>query len=388
VQNRAATYWYHPHPHGLTGGQANRGLAGLFVVVLDDEARLRQALDLEFGTTDIPLVIQDKRFDGRGQLVYLSGGEMEQFSGFFGDTVAVNLTINPSLDVASRLYRFRILNGSNARTYRLAFTRGSANMPFFLIGTDGGLLAMPGSVDEVFLSPAERADVLLDLRDLNEGEVVFLDSLPFDPMHNEMGGMGSMEGHGGMGGMHGGSGGASEPRLPEGERFHVLRLGVRRRIAYDKAIPNALSQVATTLDPSGAARGFELSQGMMMQWLINGRAFEMDSTLFTTQRSAKETWEVTNVDASMPHPMHLHGFQFRVQERRNSPEQMRRLTTDGRGRLATDVGWKDTVLVWPGETVMIAVDLSHNFEGEQTFLWHCHNLEHEDQGMMANFRVT
>jgi FtsP/CotA-like multicopper oxidase with cupredoxin domain len=169
LRNRAATYWYHPHPHGRTGPQAYRGLAGLLIVEDEAEARLSQALDLEFGVSDVPLVIQDKRFDDRGQLVYLTGGPMEQFMGFFGDTVAVNLTVNPSLDVASRVYRFRLLNGSNARTYRLAFRRGNEGLPFSLIGTDGGFLAAPRRVEEIFLSPAERADVLLDLREAGRG---------------------------------------------------------------------------------------------------------------------------------------------------------------------------------------------------------------------------
>lgn len=205
VQNRSATYWYHPHPHTLTGPQLYRGLAGFLLVEDEDERRLRDELDLELGATDIPLLIQDRRFDERGQLVYLSGGPMEQFSGFFGDVVAVNLSVNPSLDVSTRPYRFRLLNGSNARSYRLAFSRGSSPLPFHLIGTDGGLLAWPQRATELFLSPGERADLLLDLRGLDVGDTVFLRSLAFDPMHNEMGGMGGMGGmgHGGMG--HGGA---------------------------------------------------------------------------------------------------------------------------------------------------------------------------------------
>jgi len=390
VQDRSATYWYHPHPHTLTGRQAYRGLAGFFLVEDEDERRLREQLDLQFGVTDLPLLIQDKRFDERGQLIYLSGDPMEQFSGFFGDVMAVNLSVNPSLDVSTRLYRFRLLNGSNARSYRLAFTRGNDSLPFHLIGTDGGLLAQAASVKELFLSPAERADVLLDLRDLGAGDTVFLRSVTFDPMHNEMGGMGGMGGmgHGGMQQGDGTTSGVGTSRLDDGEAFYLLRLSIRERVAYDRTVPTTLASV-DPIDVRGAgSRTFELSQGMMMQWLINGRSFEMDSALFSVRKGATEVWDIRNADASMPHPMHLHGFQFQVVERRGSPSQLRGLTVDGKGRLPTDLGWKDTVLVWPGETVSVAASFAHGFEGEQTYQLHCHNLEHEDMGMMVNYRVT
>ena len=90
---------------------------------------------------------------------------------------------------------------------------------------------------------------------------------------------------------------------------------------------------------------------------------------------------------SMPHPMHIHGFTFQVLQRANSPSEVRRIAINNNGILPTDMGFKDTVLVWPGETVKIAVDFSHNFPGRQLYLMHCHNLEHEDNGMMMNYEV-
>ena len=89
----------------------------------------------------------------------------------------------------------------------------------------------------------------------------------------------------------------------------------------------------------------------------------------------------------MPHPVHMHGFQFQVLARQNSPKQIRALGVYGNGRIVGDLGWKDTVLLWPGETVRLAVDLSHDFGGDQIYVFHCHNLEHEDAGMMVNMRV-
>ncbi|PHJ38353.1 hypothetical protein P378_11010 [Desulforamulus profundi] len=128
VQSRGGTYWYHPHPHGMTARQSYMGLSGFFIVEDRDDLNLRNSLDLKLGETDIPLVIQDKRLDEKGQPVY-QPTEMEKFMGYEGDVIFVNLTANPVLEVRSRVYRFRLLNGSNARIYRLAFVKGGDNLP-------------------------------------------------------------------------------------------------------------------------------------------------------------------------------------------------------------------------------------------------------------------
>lgn len=390
LQNRGGTYWYHPHPDMLTGRQTYLGLAGFFIVEDDDDMHLRQALDLELGVTDIPLLIQDKRFTDAGSLLYITH-PMEQFQGFTGDVIVVNRTVNPTLNVDTRAYRFRVLNGSNARIYQLAFERGSERLPMFLIGTDGGLLPRPIQATEIFLGPAERADIVVDLRHLTPGDVVFAKSLPFDPMHAEMPAMGGMSDtpHGGHGGMNTGRGGTmmAESRLADGAGFNLLKLHVRNRVAYDLRLPSTLARI-DPIDTKGAAtRPFTLSASGM-QWLINGERFAMERELFRTRAGVTEVWEISNAAASMPHPMHLHGFQFQVLERRGSPQQVRRLAVDPQARLPADQGWKDTVTVWPGETVRIAVNFSHAFGGEQLYLFHCHLLEHEDAGMMVNYRVA
>lgn len=378
VINRSAAYWYHPHPHLLTGKQAYMGLASFFIVEDEDEAHLRESLDLNLGETDIPLVLQDKQFRSDGTLAY-TPSRVDEFMGFLGDVIFANLTAKPYLDVSRRIYRFRILNGSNARTYRLAFLRGSDPIPFHILGTDGGLLAQPYQVAEVFLSPGERVDVLVDLRRVQEGEVVFLKSLEFDPMHHEMGGM--------MGGMQ-------SSRLEEGEEFYILKFNVRSSVAYDRQVPTSLSGI-TPINTGGAnTRRFTLSlghgggHGGGMQWVINGLTFRINEYPVSVRRNTIEVWEITNDHRSMPHPMHIHGFPFQVLERTGSPDQIGRLAVDSKGLLPTDQGWKDTILVWPGERVRIAIDFTHNFSGEQIYLFHCHNLEHEDQGMMINYKVV
>ncbi|HEX2916381.1 MAG TPA: multicopper oxidase domain-containing protein [Chloroflexia bacterium] len=413
VQNRGGTYWYHPHPHKLTPRQAYSGLASFFVVEDEDTQRLNEALDLKLGETDLPIVIQDKLFDAQGQLVYRADAST-QFMGFYGDTILANLTPHASLDVATRIYRLRLLNGSNARTYRLAFVKGTSSekLAYWLIGTDGGLLDKPYQVTELFLSPGERVELLVDFSKLEAGAVVALKSLSFDPMHNEMGsGMNMSVGSGGMdmgnmGGMHSGhsgmmgsatatpQAGTGNASLDDGQEFYILKLNIKNKVSYNRSFPQALSSLEKPDTTGATVRPVVLSLtmmgqgGQMMQWLINGQSFNMDEYPITVKKNSTEIWEFKNEANSMPHPMHLHGFQFQVLSRQNSPAQLNPLATFSEGRLATDLGWKDTVLVWPGETVRTAINFSHNFEGEQLYVTHCHVLEHEDNGMMVNYKVV
>ncbi len=390
VENEGGTYWYHPHAHGTSARQTYSGLAGFFIVEDEKERRLSKALDLELGETDIPLLIQDKMFDEAGNFVY-APEPMDEEMGYEGDVVLANLTPNPFLEVAARIYRFRLLNGSNARNFRLAFSKSDEDelLPYHVIATDGSLLERPIQATEVFLSPAERVDVLVNLTGFEVGEEVALRSLPFDPMHNEH----EMEmsedtdhtNHTDMGHHHMGP-----ARLPDGHGFYVLRLAVKEKVDYERRIPDTLSVFARRDFTGAAVRPITLSmesEGGTTRWLINGLTHEMDEYPIVVERGAKEVWEIRNDEKSMPHPMHLHGFRFRVLSRTGSPEQVSRLAVDG-GRTVTDVGYKDTVLVWPGETVRLAVDFSHGFEDEPLYMFHCHILEHENAGMMLNVKVV
>jgi blue copper oxidase len=393
VLDRSGTYWYHPHPHGRTAIQTYSGLAGLFLVEDEDERDLTEALDLRLGETDIPLLIQDKVLDESGNVVYVPG--------VMRKVILINLTPNPYLEVGTRIYRFRVLNGSNSRTYRLAFTKAGEDefLPYQIIGTDGGLLEKPREASEVFLSPAERMDVVLDLSSFEVGEEIVLRSLPFDPMHHEHetrmdGGMDHME-HMEMGHHHVDHHDhmdhhVSPTQLSDGSAFYLLKLVVTEKMDYSRSVPETLSTMPQ-LDLSGAAsRPITVSMttdDRGMQWLINGKIHEMDEFPIVVQRGAKEIWEIHNDEKSMPHPMHIHGFQFRVIERAGTPEHLAHLVVDEKGRLVTDLGFKDTVLVWPGETIKWFIDFSHDFEGEQLYMFHCHILEHET-AMMLNLKIV
>lgn len=374
ILNRSATYWYHPHPHGLTARQVYFGLAGLFIVEDEDEDQLRQSLDLTLGETDIPLILQDRKFNPNGTLAY-NPNRSEFFMGFLGDVILANQTVKPFLDVSTRVYRFRILNGSNGRNYRLAFLKGSERLPFYIIGNDGGLVDKPYQATEVFLSAAERVDILLDLRSAQAGDVIFLKSLGVDLASNHMGGM---DGHAGP---------LQSGGLGSEEAFFILKLNVRNRSNYDKPIPTVLSSI-TPINTAGAPTRPFLLNLVRTEWFINNWTFSLNQVPVSVGKDTVEIWEINNSLISMPHPMHLHGVPFQVLERINSPRQVSNLAVDSQGLLPTDKGWKDTVLVWPGERVRLAIDFSHPFSGAQLYLFHCHILEHEDGGMMINYRVT
>lgn len=384
VKNRGGTYWYHTHANHLTAKQAYGGLASFFIVEDDDDLRLASALDLKLGETDLPLVIQDKRFNAAGELVY-QPAPGEKMMGYLGDVVLVNLTPNAYLEIGPRIYRFRCLNGSNARIYKLAFMRVNEPLAYQVIGTDGGLLDRPYPVKEAFLAPGERLDVLFDGSQLRQGDAVFLKSLAFDTMETDgmmamMGSSNTTPGNTSMDRGHGST------RLDDGLEFNLLKLVVTKPAQAPRPLPAQLSQVLP-IDIRGAAqRSVRVEMGHM-RWLINGESFRPDAFPIDAKRNTTEVWELHNAKQSMPHPMHMHGFQFQVLSRRNSPEQIRTLGVHGSGRIVSDLGWKDTVLVWPGETVRLAVDFSHEFAGDQTYVFHCHNLEHEDGDMMVNMRV-
>ncbi|HUH92954.1 MAG TPA: multicopper oxidase domain-containing protein [Casimicrobiaceae bacterium] len=410
LRNRGGLYWYHPHPHGLTAGQAYRGMFGMVEIGDGDEERLRRALDLVPGTTELPLVLQDRRAGSD-----YAPSEADRMHGFLGDRVLLNGTACPQLDVATRIYRFRVLNASNARTYRLGF-RDADGKPFAftLIGNDGGLLPAPRSCTDCLISTAERLDILLDLAELGAGDTLTLETLAFDPMHMEMapaprGEGGAVDhsamGHGAAPGATGsgapvdhaamghGAGDAHAEHLahggafPEGSRRALLVLRVREKTRYGGRIPARLSSVPA-IDVAGATeRPFRLGFAKG-RWRINDRVFAMGETPIEVKRNTVEVWLIRNYFNSMPHAMHLHGFGFEVLERQTSPDAIAALRVDDRGRLATDGGRKDTVLVWPGESVRIAIDFACPFPGDQTYMFHCHNLEHEDGGMMLGVKVS
>ncbi len=373
VTNRAGTYWYHPHPHMRTGAQVYRGLAGVLLVQDDEEDRLA----LPSGETELLCVIQDRQFDARNQLVFHGGVTMEMVNGFLGDRVLVNGQPQPTTEVDAAWHRVRLLNGSNARIYKLAWSR---DVQMAVIGGDGGLLETPLRRQALTLAPGQRADLLLDLTTLAPDTEVHLESQPFAEADASRVGMMGMRG-GGMRGMM-----AGRSNVPNGTRLRVMTLRTRARQGAAFRVPERLSSFDAVWAPRIGApvRRVPLTF-RQMTWSLDGRTFDMADVAPEETVAADSTriWEFVNLTNPMgteaAHPIHMHGRQFRVIDR-----------TGGRAANAlragiVDDGWRDTVLVLPGETVRVQVPFTRH---PGLYLYHCHILEHEDMGMMRNFRVT
>lgn len=393
LRDRSSMYWYHPHAHGFIPQQAYHGLASLLFVEDDDEVALRKELDLALGDTEIPLVLQDREFDAQGRLRYAPTAA-QSFGGWVGDRLLVNLTDRPFIQAGRRIVRFRILNGSNARNYRLAFVQGGRRLGFFLAGTDGGLLAQPLRIDQTFIAPGQRLDVLVDLREADPALPVTLASLTFDPMHNEGG---HDQGHAnhaapataGMGHGQHGAAPAVEPShamAMEGDARALMRIDLKPSARYERRMPAVLSSLPAAPATTNPPRRMQLGHNGKGNWTINGQIFNPKVAALSVQRGARENWLIENAERSMPHPMHLHGFSFRVIERLGSPAMVRDLA-GASGLLPQDHGLIDTVHVWPGESVRIAIDFAHPHSGDQDYVFHCHTLEHAEVGMMLRFTV-
>jgi FtsP/CotA-like multicopper oxidase with cupredoxin domain len=360
VRDRAGLYWYHPHTHMRTAPQTYQGMAGLMIVEDDEEA----ALDLPAGAREIPLVLQDKRTSSDSALTYRAGMGPDMMLGYLGDTPFANGVAHATTRVARGTYRLRILNASNARIFELGLSDGAS---LTLIGTDGGLLPRPLTVDRVTVATGERVDVLVDFATAEPGSRIYLRSFPFQiPGMMMRMGMGRGMGRGRMGGMARG--------LPQGAAMDMLEFIVEDGpIEPSVQLPEVLSRLPErTVDASTPRRSFRF-ESMMMQHSINGRSFTLERVDERVSLGRTEVWLIEN-QSEFPHPVHIHAGQFRVRSR-----------SGGRGRVMPwETGLKDTVLVLPGERVEVVVRFE---EHPGLFLMHCHNLEHEDMGMMLNFRV-
>jgi FtsP/CotA-like multicopper oxidase with cupredoxin domain len=461
VLNRASMNIYHPHPHEITAKQVYHGLAGALFVHDGEEA----ALELPSGEYEIPIVIQDRRFDDQNQLVYVSGmhGMHDRMMGYYGDRILVNGLPDYTVDVDSRAYRLRFLNGSTARIYKLGWDDGT---PLTVLGVDGGLLETPESKPYVMLAPGERLDVWADFSGRPVGSQLVMRSLPFsgvlpkmmERMQDRMGGDGGHQ-MGMMGGM------MHELALPVGSDYPIFTVRIKRKVSDSPTLPKQLSNIRRYSIDDTANAGkpvpIAISEGHMAM-LLNSRPYAFDDVqpneripLNTVQlmeifhahgeggghgasqegggmmggmgarhghgmgmmggmgmhggdeeggmmgmghRGGMGRMEGMHGGAeqggmmgmgggmgmmmSMAHPIHLHGQSFQIVSRSLAAGNKDDYETVRHGFIES--GLKDTVLVMPGETVRI-IKPFQDFKG--LFMYHCHNLEHEDMGMMRDFLV-
>ena len=335
INQPAATLWYHPHAIGETGKQVYDGLAGLFII--DDEESRQLSLPNEYGITDIPLIIQDRRFYDDGSFAYVQSTP-DIMHGVIGNVMLVNGVMQPILDTTSPLIRLRILNGSNASLYRISF----GDMEFLFIASDGGFINEPTPMQTLVLSPGERGEILLDLSGFASGDELLLEVEEYS-----------------------------------GNRFEAMKIRVLTPSTEKPPIPGILSTVPKIAESQAdKTRKFNLQTMGMGRFLINGKKMNMDRIDETVRLGDTEIWEIYNQGMGMmnlPHSFHVHDVQFQILSRKGvAPEPH-------------EAGWKDTVLVWPGERVRIIAKFE-DYTG--LYMYHCHILEHEDAGMMGQFQVV
>ncbi|MGE5337408.1 MAG: multicopper oxidase family protein [Gemmatimonadota bacterium] len=396
IHNRAGLYWFHSHVQGLTAEQVHAGLAGLFVVTDEEDAALDAALALA-PANRLALAAADVRAQGQ-QLFPYAPTAADCVTGWLGNRALINSHLDASFEVASGWVRVQLLNACNARGLLLSF-QGDRRLPFYLLGTDGGLLASPVEVDRVFVHPAERIDVAVDVSGQRAVSAI---SQEFDPRMQIQADAPQMrhpirERYAPLAAVEicrSDAGGAVVTPLPDGTPLPLfsLHVGAQTRTEAPK-MPARLSALPDAAAPTDAhMRRFRLDFIDRTGFVIDGAPYRIDEIAFRVPRGTREVWEIKNSPISMPHPMHLHGEGFRVLRRQGTYGPARVLATAGNGRLPTDLGVKDTVVVWPNETVWVAVGFSlpptAEFAGPQRYMFHCHNLEHEDGMMMRNYAIV
>ena len=358
---RPSTLWYHDHFFDFTGPNVYRGLAGFFLVFDeidsgDETDPGSQALRLPSGQFDVPLVLQDKRVDANGKLIY----DPLDHDGFLGDTFLVNGAVQPFLAVKGRKYRFRFLNGSNARFYRIFLTNESGQtFPMIQIATEGGLLAKPIAIPSTQnpspsfqIAPAERVEVVVDFSSFSKGTKLFFENRLAQDDGRKPGDV-----------------------LSRGTR--LLRLDVGEAVDDPSQVPAYLRPFAaiSATDLAAATRKefkFERTDGA---WAINGRFADLEHALTTSAEGQGEIWHLDS-GGGWAHPVHIHLEYMRVLRRDGKlPPPNER---DGMAK-------KDTIVIGADFGNVDIFIKFRDFLGP--FVFHCHNIEHEDMRMMARMDI-
>ena len=332
VVNQAGSYFYHPHTHKKTAYQTYMGAAGMFLV--EDKTSQNLGLPNTYGEDDIPLVLQDKYLNKDGEMEYSTGMRVTMH-GMPVNTYLTNGDINPTLEVKKTLLRLRILNNSNANPWVIAF---SDQREFHQIATDAGLLEKPYQTNGLFLAPAERIEIIVDLSDKPSNLSLTI--------YN------------------------GQTIIP------ALTIDATNAEKSTLTVPSKLAQIDWIDEKqSTQTRDFKLTMGMGIV-AINGKQMNMKVIDEAVKLGATEIWTVTNNSMmNIGHPFHIHGTSFQILDR------------NGKKPHESERGWKDVVFVEGGETVRIIATFNHKADKNTPYMYHCHILEHEDAGMMGQFTV-
>ncbi len=404
-EQEPTTLWYHDHALGTTRLGVYAGLAG-FYLLRDPDNKIAPLLPS--GPYEIPIVIQDRSFNRDGSLLYPSVGVNPNIHPYwvpetFSNTIMVNGRVWPNLDVKRRQYRFRFLNGSNARFYNLKL---SNDQSFIQIGSDGGFLPFPVTLNELLISPGERADILIDFSELEPGTTIILTNDANAPFPG------------------------GDPPDPDTVGQIMQFTVIDSLVVPPNKLPAKLNKIPT-LTPNVPKEILTLNEtegpnGPIIQTL-NGQKWGAPISELPIVGSTVE-WELVNL-TNDTHPIHVHLIQFQIVNRQNfdaAGYQEEWLKLNGEPPLQhptitlpvepflednpidpapNERGWKDTIQANPGQITRIRLRFAPQdanprkakpgvnlFPFDPTFgpgyVWHCHILEHEDNEMMRPYKVT
>lgn len=358
VLDQAGINWYHPHLHSTTNEHVSKGIAGLILVKDQEEAAL--TLPRDYGIDDFPIIVQTKGFTASGQIEWMS--ELDT-------SLMVNGTIDPYLDAPAQVVRLRVLNGSSQRFYKFGF---SNNASFQLIGTDGGLLEAPVPLTRYQMGPGQRADILIDLSGI-QGQNIQLMNFGSEIANAIYG--------------------ASQPgMMPQlmlpgydqnplnGNDYTVLdiQVGAPTSIPVTTIPTNLTTHNIPQEGTEDITRSllFNTQQNIVGPFTINGSLFDMNVINYTVPLGNREIWSLTN-QTPIAHPFHIHDVQFYILDINGSPPPP---------ELS---GLNDVVMVPAGMgNVRFIADFLDHANDTIPYMYHCHMLTHEDEGMMGQFIVT
>lgn len=349
----AGTYWYHDHIMDSTARNIEAGLAGLYI--LEDE--IERSLPLPKGEYDVPLILQTKRFTKTGKIIFNNGTSKN----LLGNIPLVNGVPLPRMEVANRKYRFRLLNASATRHYLLALSQEqeklTAGETLTVIGSDSGLLSQPVHLSTperaLPVAIAERYDIIIDFSKYPVGKSVFLQAI---------------------------AQGNFSSTIREKARFSpIMRFDIVRKATDDSLIPERLRTIEPlSITAQTPKRTFTFERGKNNRWLINGKEWDINRIDANPQPGTIELWTFINPDQGTLHPVHLHAAEAQLLERNGSPPA------------DFERGWKDVFLLGSEETIRVAVYFKKGSESAQIlgkYMMHCHQLIHEDRGMMSQFEL-
>ena len=335
VNQDACTNWYHPHFMHKTAEHVYMGLSGF--IIIDDNESDAMNLPKEYGVDDIPLAIQDKRFDVNGQIDY-SPNQMEVRMGYKSDIMLVNGVILPYFEAPAKKVRFRLLNGSNGSVYKLKFSDGRS---FEQIAVDNSFLETPVTLSEVELTPGERAEIIVDFTGQKDQNVTLVNATT---------------------------------------NAEIMKIQVTKDANTTSDIPSQLKTLVKE-DATAAVRTRKFVLNMApgddgkMHMAINGKLMDMNRIDEYVPVNDVEVWEITNM-MGMTHNFHIHATHFFP------------LTRNGEPVPANEQGYKDVVSLPGHSTVKVVVKMTDYVDENTGYMYHCHFLEHEDDGMMGQFAVT